>query len=300
MIYIQRINNIIIGDKMKLTNLQKIIIALLVAPLVYAASYYLYTPLVKSSLESIMSAAKIDEEIFASKVATLNQVHSMYEKSNIIGFNNCIKLNPEAVCSKRMNQITNHFDNEYNTKLLKLLAEKSGVALNENGKTGKLTAVGKLSTNEGRLPYIAGKDLYISIETKEAISIGSKFAELGLKVQHEEGFNPAKEGEYGYIEKANHWMEAPLKDQDNNSRDQALKAYKSIMERLDLEEAQKGASGIETSPALMDTLTDTGKRFFNNAVLSPSNEAIISVSGCNGEELKTEFCTKFIEQLPKM
>lgn len=324
---------------MKLTKTQSVFLAIIIpltAITALSSIIAIKETYANKAYEAAANEAKIDEEIFASKVTTLNKVHNMYEKSNIIGFNNCIKLNPEAVCSKRMKQITNHFDNEYNTKLLKLLAEKSGVALSENGKTGKLTAVGKPSTNGGGLPYIYGKDLYIHKETKETVntaiqgiyknkdevvSIGSKFAELGLKAQRENnqeltdvkkllelyavysvGASQAVGKTPTVAEKViDSTTKSNISTDGWNSHEQSLEAYKNIMERLELEEAKNSgagsASGIGKAPSLMDTVVESGQRFVDNVVFSTYDKAIIGVFGCRGEELKTEFCVKAFERL---
>lgn len=135
-----------------------------------------------------------DHKILISKIETLKKVNSMYEASYKTGFENCIKLNPENACAKRFNQITNHFSNEYNTKLLKLLAEQSGIKLSEDIKSGRLTAVTNTPEHDdeisGLVKYysnVVSNDKQKIIEHKdEKVSIGSKFAALGLKAQNEQ------------------------------------------------------------------------------------------------------------------
>lgn len=298
--------------------------------------------------------AKANHEMLINKIETLNKVNSMYEASYKTGFDNCIKLNPEPACSKRYTHIKNHFSNEYNTKLLQILAEQSGIQLSVNVKTGKVMGVGYefendneplkyrttysviynnaaiSSVEEHRKNEISTNELYNRLnkysqdfdENKdEVVSIGSKFAELGLKAQRDaiQEFDTQDlielleigdtknvgAGNAAPVGKAPSLMDTVVASGKglfgpaNKSGEKSLEAYKSIMERLELEEAKNSgagsASGIGKAPSLMDTINDSGQRFFNNVVLSPYNEAIISVSGCNGEELKTEFCIKFLK-----
>lgn len=166
-----------------------------------------------------------NQEIFASKVITLNKIHNQYEISNVTGYKNCIKLNSEAACIKRMESISIHFANEYNRKLLKLITDEYGIDTLENKASGRLTAIG---VKKKTLDYILGganlifsevaninifydkrsenleflKDEYslkfyesstplrkhiqgLAENKDEVVSIGSKFAELSLKAQNE-------------------------------------------------------------------------------------------------------------------
>lgn len=300
---------------------------------------------------------KFDNEIFASKVATINKVYNQYETINVTGYSNCIKSHSKDLCLTRMESISKHFANEYNSKLLKIVSAEYGIDTIENKESGRVTALGvKKTTLDYMLfgvDYIFSgvanifdykrsenleflKDEYslkfyesstplrkhiqgLAENKDEVVSIGSKFAELGLKAQRENnqeltdvkkllelyavysvGASQAVGKTPTVAEKViDSTTKSNISTDGWNSHEQSLEAYKNIMERLELEEAKNSgagsASGIGKAPSLMDTLTDSGQRFFDNVVLSPYNETIISVSGCNGEELKTEFCIKYLE-----
>lgn len=166
---------------------------------------------------------KKDEQIFAEKIITLNKIHNQYEISNVTGYKNCIKLNSESTCLKRMESISKHFANEYNSKLLKIVSAEYGIDTIENKESGRVTALGvKKTTLDYMLfgvDYIFSgvanifdykrsenleflKDEYslkfyesstplrkniqgLAENKDEVVSIGSKFAELGLKAQNE-------------------------------------------------------------------------------------------------------------------
>lgn len=299
---------------------------------------------------------KFDNEIFASKVTTINKVYNQYEASNVTGYSNCIKSHSKDLCLTRMESISIHFANEYNKKLLKLITDEYGIDTLENKASGRLTAIGvkktkleyivnalnpftfdKLGLNDGkysisfkdsdsRIPTIqeaygmnemkkgedllllssfnkvVNKDIQDIVENKdEVVSIGSKFAELGLKAQRENNpeltdvkkifelydvYSSAASQAVGksptamntLIDSGKGLFESAKKSNIStdgwNSHDKSLEAYKSIMEILELEEAQKGASGIGKSPALMDTLVDSGNAF---QLISVYNAAFKSV-----------------------
>lgn len=248
---------------------------------------------------------KFDNEIFASKVATINKVYNQYETSNVTGYSNCIKSHSKDLCLTRMESISKHFANEYNSKLLKIVSAEYGIDTIENKESGRVTALGvKKTTLDYMLfgvDYIFSgvanifdykrsenleflKDEYsikfyesstplrkhiqgLAENKDEVVSIGSKFAELGLKAQNE------------------------------NSKE--LTEIKHLLDLVVAEEERNVGAGnaapVGKALSLMDTLTDSGQRFFENVMFSPYNEAIIKVSGCNGEELKTEFCIKYLE-----
>lgn len=273
---------------MKLTKTQKLFLAVIIpltAITALSSIIAIKETYANKAYEAAANEAKTDREILISKIETLNEVNSMYQTSYKTGFSNCIKTNPELTCSKKYKQIANHFSNEYDTKLLKILADQSGIALSEHFATGKITAVNNTLEYDdeiaGLVKYYSGvvglETYYSSVANQdihdfnknkvEVVSIGSKFAELGLKAQNE------------------------------NSKE--LTDIKRLLDLVVAQEERNVGAGnaapVGKAPSLMDTLTNSGQRFFDNVVLSPYNEAIISVSGCHGEELKTEFCIKYLE-----
>ncbi|QUG90727.1 hypothetical protein GR140_18865 [Pseudomonas putida] len=200
------------------------------------------------SIISINNTNKsIERHIFASKVNTINKVYNQYETSNVTGYSNCIKSHNKDLCLKRMELISIHFANEYNKKLLKLITDEYGIETIENKKSGRLTAIGiipnnlefilggtytKLNQYPANLNKGANKDLKDISENKdEVVSIGNKFAELGLKAQ--------------------------------------LDAYKEIetpdlIKLLELEQANNvNSGGIGKSPSIMDKTIQSGKQLFD-------------------------------------
>jgi len=264
---------------------------------------------------------KFDNEIFASKVTTINKVYNQYEASNVTGYSNCIKSNSKDLCLKRMEFISIHFANEYNKKLLNFIADEYGIDTLENKASGRLTAIGvkktkleyivnalnpftfdKLGLKDGkysisfkdsdsRVPTIqeaygmnemkkgenllllnsfnkfVNKDIQDIVENKdEVVSIGGKFAELGLKAQSD------AEKEFAIQE-----VLKLLK------LEEADRPYaREIIERELAKESGGSAPTIGKAPALMDTVVDSGKGLFDaasnarngNEVKEPSNEEL--------------------------
>lgn len=226
-----------------------------------------------------------DHKILISKIETLNKVNSMYEASYKTGFENCIKLNPENACAKRFNQITNHFSNEYNTKLLKLLAEQSGIKLSEDITSGRLTAVTNTPEHDDEISGLV--KYYITIVANdsdrqeiikhkdEVVSIGSKFAELGLEAQNKNSETSkflTQLHEIDKIAKSNGGY--TLRDKEDLGV--AMKNYggsqiERSLDLIKLAEVTKTSSAIGKAPDLTDTLVNSGKKLFNASISVNNN-----------------------------
>lgn len=327
---------------MKLTKTQSVFLAVIIpltAITALSSIIAIKETYANKVYEAAANEAKTDREILNSKIETLNEVNSMYQTSYKTGFSNCIKTNSELTCSKRYKQIANHFSNEYDTKLLKILADQSGIALSEHFATGRITAVSNTLEYDdeiaGLVRYyssIVSQDIQdLNNNKDEVVSIGGKFAELGLKAQTShstESIDIEKlsslfknknsnekllladlldvaeraEANGGYTFKnkrevvsavTNYGKSEMIKDHGIYKDHQALKTYKGIMERLDLEEAQKGAFGVGKAPALMDTVVDSGKALFDTASTTSNGSNVKELSNEELSKLMTTYNTAF-------
>lgn len=264
---------------------------------------------------------KENQEIFASKVITLNKIHNQYEISNVTGYKNCIKLNSEAACIKRMESISKHFANEYNSKLLKIVADEYGIDVIENDASGRQTAIGKKKTTADviagvffaslnvfkfdKLDYLAGKysidfnnfDSRIPTLAEaygmNQIKIGQDLIsahELNSKLnKYAKDFDENKDEVVSISSK---FAELGLEAQNEQFKEFDTQDLLRLMELEEAKDSGGSDSAIGKAPALMDTLVKS----IEGAITAPENDLWVFFSGCHGEELKGDYCKGEIER----
>lgn len=243
---------------MKLTKAQSVFLAVIIpltAITALSSIIAIKETYANNAYEAAFNEAKTDRKILISKIETLNKINSMYEISYKTGFSNCIKLNTEAACSKRINQITNHFSNEYNTNLLKLLAEQSGIVLSQHFATGKITAVSNTLEHDDE---IAGLIKY-------------------------------------YIRNISRDAQKSLAYETKNDAEKkfAIQDVLKLIE-VELEKDSGGSPpAIGKAPNLMDTLVDSGKGLFNTASTTNNGNNEKELSNEEISKLMTTYNTAF-------
>lgn len=231
-----------------------------------------------------------DNEIFASKVATINKVYNQYETSNVTGYANCIKSNSKELCLKRMESISIHFANEYNKKLLKLITDEYGIETIENKESGRLTAIGVKKTN---LEYIVD-NIVNALNTSTIKNTDSKYSKYSISFKETDsriptfaeayGMNEIRKGEEILLSASiNKGENKDLKDIAENKDEVVsignkfaelglkaqLDAYKEIetpdlIKLLELEQANNvNSGGIGKAPSIMDKTIQSGKQLFD-------------------------------------
>ncbi|WP_350613326.1 hypothetical protein [Pseudomonas sp. HY7a-MNA-CIBAN-0227] len=273
---------------MKLTKEQTIAMA------AFAVFSSIFSIFMIATSEKLIS----DNEIFASKVATINKVYNQYETSNVTGYSNCIKSHNEDLCLKRMESISIHFANEYNKKLLKLITDEYGIDILENKASGRLTAIGVKKTklefivnalNPFTFDKLGLKDGKYSISFKESdsripsnqeaygVNEMKEVQELILSSPFNKGANKdiqdIAENKDEVVSIGRHFAELGLKAQKEAFHEFDTQDLMRLLELEAAKNAVAGSSGaIGKAPSLMDTVVDSGKELFNTSTSVEHNQ----------------------------
>lgn len=210
---------------------------------------------------------KSDSEIFASKVATINKVYNQYETSNVTGYSNCIKSHSKDLCLKRMEYISIHFANEYNRKLLKLITDEYGIDTLENKASGRLTAIGVKKTTLDYI--LGGTDIILSGVANIFYDERSKnlaFLKDEYSLKFYESSTPLRKHNQALAENKGEVVSigARFAELGLETQEQGKEVADDIGRLLDLVADEQKTTGLGKSPAVMETVTYTGNKLFNS------------------------------------